>query len=590
MRYRNSFTVKRKSGETHTAFNRMTGIADALRTGLPMTGYIALYSGDTVIASYSAAVEEYNADPTSGALFVTRSVVVMGADLGGRAITAFAFCEGAGAAHPINRAETQPLLLSADESAVVSGTLYFTPEDGGAAFTAGDNPLIRVFLGLDALDLAAFTLCAGQNLCGGAPSARGLGFLSEPVPAAVSLDADGLCLSGTSTEPYYEAVLLYGGVPVMRGVPAPKSRISAYSGRINADGFADLGALVLTATAFRSGGAAVSDYSLFPQSGGMTTDCPPLIRQKLYKNTKLFADPYGAYALCLSDRTIVLMGFAADGGLCERARAQIQVKTARVTAEGRVYAVLCSGEGVCLTFVNGAFDCTPEPYLNGCDAFEALSLGADTLFAVRRGSSVIVARLGGDGTAHTLQTVSGAGVEPFVFSPEILGVRTGNTAVFVKAAGEVPLFSTRFSEFAARGYEPESMGMYGVMTAVREGCRVVCDFFTGNVRAVPDGGTAVLFGAGALILGGDTAVFYSPKSDETFPADGVGSGTAAVRLGKYALFVAPDGKCQTMYFIEHRQGVLFHYLSNANLTATLALRRSPAAATGSNRAVFKTEF
>ena len=160
---KNTYIISHQ-GKTYTSHNiLLNSYKELINQGLKVTDYIAFGNGTgtPAVGNYSlfsklgarlAQVVEYNTDCQNGDYYVLRKIVLGADEFLGQTITEIGFCANL---------DGSLITHSVLDNGVVKGNepmeitaLFYIPKLSG--FLEGDNPLIKVLLGIDALDYGAF--------------------------------------------------------------------------------------------------------------------------------------------------------------------------------------------------------------------------------------------------------------------------------------------------------------------------------------------------------------------------------------------------------------------------------------------------
>lgn len=161
---KNTYIIKHQ-GKTYISHNIMlSNFREKINQGYKVTDYIAFGSGTGTpsVINYSlfspisvkpAKIIEYNADWTKGDYYVLRKIVLDENEFVGQGITELGFCADLNG-NLITHSMLPQKVYKGSEPMEITAYFYFPFSE---VFVQGDNPLIKVFLGIEALDYDAFT-------------------------------------------------------------------------------------------------------------------------------------------------------------------------------------------------------------------------------------------------------------------------------------------------------------------------------------------------------------------------------------------------------------------------------------------------
>lgn len=161
---KNTYIIRHK-GKTYISHNIvLNSYREMTSLGFKVTDYIAFGNGTgtPTIGNYSlfskldarpAQVVEYNTDCQNGDYYVLRKIVLDTDEFVGQTITEIGFC-GSTDGNLITHSILDTGVVKDNQPMEIMAFFSIPKLDG---FLQGNNPLIKVFLGIDALDYGAFT-------------------------------------------------------------------------------------------------------------------------------------------------------------------------------------------------------------------------------------------------------------------------------------------------------------------------------------------------------------------------------------------------------------------------------------------------
>lgn len=181
----------------------------------PSDGY---FNG--VVINRPCEITAYNADPSSGTLFVARKTVLgknefIGTEIGALGFTPY---NGTGRVAAVNTAVIEPKVVKGYGEMEITGILYLEKETSSEDifFTGGDNPLIKRMLGIAGYGSDNFSFSKGKCLAEDIIKKYDNNSASEAVLTASGGKLNIRC-SGIKDNPC-ETVVYYGGKAAVRSV------------------------------------------------------------------------------------------------------------------------------------------------------------------------------------------------------------------------------------------------------------------------------------------------------------------------------------------------------------------------------------
>lgn len=321
----NRFTIT-SGNETVSVHNIAFDPTSAFTEGEPFGWYIAIGPGGATVTDTTnpalsetlcvkaTELAEYNVDCATGEAFAVFTVRLTDDDVAaGKTVGAAGLSYSPGGAPLADFASFGPMTKIAGEDIVIKAEIRLTLTSETMRFTAGDNRLVRVLLGIEGMGGASFELAHGTNYHTAAVMPRNESGIDERVAVTPVINADGIGFSCEFTAEPYEILLLMNNKVVMRGFAATGAHVEKCTATVRENFGAEIGGAHVTSVLnVKSGGEAVGTEYDFPKANRVTADCPQIIKGRLPKNAAFLSEPSGAYFAVITDKDVTVYG--ASGG------------------------------------------------------------------------------------------------------------------------------------------------------------------------------------------------------------------------------------------------------------------------------------
>lgn len=422
----------------------------------------------------------------------------------------------------------------------ISVTVVLNVSRERAAFTGGDNPLIKWLLVGGTLGQAKMGI--GRNrgpLSSSAPAS--MNFLSV-YDAEVEFTDCGVKFTAQPADVPYEACLLLGGKTAMRALPRDsKGTAATASGRTsNYNNRLYVSRDVLRITGVKKGSVPVTDYEVY--RGRNAIGGAADIRFKAVGATRLIGDGDCKLAAAVGGGRALVMKVGDGEAICLTVRkTDAPDEKVRLCSDGSLFTLV--GNVLTITDADGK---VRRMTADECDDFEVCTGGGGYLLALKKGANVEIYELG---ESPTLKETIDAGECCAIGKADgkrltVCGKNIGGRIISASETKNSAFIASLFTN-----YDPTEMKIDGHMLAMRlsDGTVYGVEYMVGDGNIVCGAGEEYGIGGEAVWSGNKLALANISGGVDVLTVDGSGENILAYcRLGDFAVRLLESGKLENM--------------------------------------------
>lgn len=313
----NRFTVQ-CADKLSTGHNTLLDIITPLTEGKGFTRYLVVGSGSELngtapsspLAVKETELVEFNTDPGRGDTYAVYSVRLTGAELpDGSTVSELGLSAEADGSTLINYAVlAAPVEKKSGSDLYVRIELRLTLTSEYARLTAGDNELVRAFLGMSDFASARFYIGYGNDFYPNEVIPRGNDLVYKWFKADVGVENGALVFSASCKYSIYELVLKMNDAPVLRAFYSSGTTVRSVTATARRNRSFELRfEHVVAVSSVKYLGVELDEYHVQPLYRYVTSvSCPQLIPYRLKKNSVISCDHTGTYMSVKTDKELTV--------------------------------------------------------------------------------------------------------------------------------------------------------------------------------------------------------------------------------------------------------------------------------------------